>query len=121
MKKILTSAGLIVTVCLPHHAVAQGGPLTPPDAPAPTMRTLQEIWDKIGALETQTSLLQSQNAQLQSQINLLAAATVKRRGRREKVRRLVAAFALGFARALQRPTRPLSRSAERTRTPAEPA
>ena len=37
-------------------------------APAPTMKSLQEIWDKIGDLETQVTALETQN---QSLTNLL--------------------------------------------------
>jgi hypothetical protein len=36
------------------------GSLTPPGAPAPTQKSLQEIWDKIGAVEAQNLLLKSQ-------------------------------------------------------------
>lgn len=59
----------------PGTLVAQG-PLDPPEAPAPTMKSLQEIWDKIGGLETQATQLATQNAQLQKQLALLAASTV---------------------------------------------
>lgn len=53
------------------------GPLTAPGAPAPTMKTLQELWDKVGGLETtvnsqqqQVSLLQQQNSLLLSNANI---------------------------------------------------
>lgn len=59
----------------PATLVAQG-PLEPLAAPAPTMKSLQEIWDKIGGLETQATQLATQNAQLQKQLTLLAATTV---------------------------------------------
>jgi len=39
------------------------GPLDPPGAPAPTMKTLQELWDKMEALEAQNAALE---ARLQS-------------------------------------------------------
>ena len=38
------------------------------------MKSLQEIWEKIGGLETQATQLATQNAQLQKQLTLLAAA-----------------------------------------------
>ena len=34
------------------------GPLTPPGSPAPTMKTLQEIWDKLGDIETRLATLE---------------------------------------------------------------
>jgi hypothetical protein len=40
------------------------------------MKSLQEIWEKIGGLEAQVTGLQTQNAQFQAQLNLLSAATV---------------------------------------------
>ena len=48
------------------EARAQGS-LTPPGAPAPTQKSLQEIWDMLGALEMRASTLESQNATFQSQ------------------------------------------------------
>lgn len=41
---------------------ARAGDLTPPGAPAPTMKTLQEIWDRLGSLETQMQSQRSENA-----------------------------------------------------------
>jgi formylglycine-generating enzyme required for sulfatase activity len=55
--------GLILP--LPDFLRAEG-PLTPPGAPTPTMKTLQEIWDKIGDLETQVAGLEAQNAVLEN-------------------------------------------------------
>lgn len=40
------------------------------------MKSLQEIWDKIGVLETQAAQLATQNSQLRKQLTLLAASTV---------------------------------------------
>lgn len=45
------------------------GPLTPPGPPAPTMKSLQEIWDKIGGLETQNAQLSQRLQGQQSLIN----------------------------------------------------
>lgn len=54
MKRILSLlAGLLF---LPPTLRAEG-PLTPPGAPAPTMKTLQEIWDRMGELQAQMNLL----------------------------------------------------------------
>ena len=57
---------LFLALALP--AFAQG-PLTPPGSPAPTMKSLQEIWDKIGILETE-------NAALKSEVALVRRETV---------------------------------------------
>lgn len=65
----------LAILAVPATLVAQG-PLDPPEAPAPGMKSLQEIWDKIGGLETQATQLATQNAQLQKQLALLAATTV---------------------------------------------
>lgn len=54
-------------------ALAQG-PLTPPGAPAPTMKTLQELWDKIGTLETTLTNQQQQLSQSANLLNALAEA-----------------------------------------------
>ncbi len=51
-------------------AFAQGT-LVPVTAPAPTMKSLQEIWDKIGALEVQNLILQQRLMALQQQNALL--------------------------------------------------
>ena len=59
-----------------HGTLFAQGPIEPAEAPAPTMKSLQEIWDKIGGLETQAAQLATQNAQLQKQLALLSAATV---------------------------------------------
>lgn len=53
-------------------AVAQGS-LTPPGPPAPTQKSLQEIWNKVGGLETQLSLTQGDLAQLRAENRLLGA------------------------------------------------
>ena len=47
------------------------GPLTPPGAPAPTQKSLQEIWDKIGTLQNTVASQQQQLSALQQQNTLL--------------------------------------------------
>ena len=71
--KILFAA--VSSFILLNSAFGQGA-LTPPGAPAPTMKTLQEIWDKLGALETQNSQLQTLTAKLEKELTFLSAATV---------------------------------------------
>lgn len=44
------------------------GSLTPPGAPAPTMKSLQEIWDRVGDVESANAILQAQNTELQQLI-----------------------------------------------------
>lgn len=58
--------------------IAQGGPLTPSGPPAPTMRSLQEIWDKADGIEQldqsiwfKTDLIQQQMANLQARVTSL--------------------------------------------------
>lgn len=58
-------------------AMASGGvwagDLTPPGSPAPTMKTLQEIWDRLGSLENQ---VQAQRSESAAQALLLESAGV---------------------------------------------
>ena len=49
------------------------GPLLPPGAPAPTQKSLEEIWNKIGVLEAQNSSLQVQLSAV-SGLNAISAA-----------------------------------------------
>jgi hypothetical protein len=74
MKSLLSTIGLATTLAS-TGAFAQGS-LTPPGAPAPVMKSLQEIWDKLGALETQNSQLQTLTSKLEKQLTLLSASTV---------------------------------------------
>ncbi len=71
--KTACTAALIVGLSIFHltRALAQG-PLAPPAGPpAPTMKSLQEIWDKIDALETRATALETQNAMIGAQNTLL--------------------------------------------------
>ncbi len=61
---------LLLTLFPAALCLAQG-PLTPPGAPAPTQRSLQEIWNKIGVLETQLSQAQSDLTRLKADNRLL--------------------------------------------------
>ncbi len=65
MKSIIIA---ISTVTFLH---AQG-PLAPPGAPAPTQKSLQEIWDKIAIQQAQITTLQTQNASLQTQLSTVS-------------------------------------------------
>ena len=61
-----TQLAALLLVSFTASALAQGGALTPPGAPAPTMRSLQEIWDKVSTLEALAQSQQTQITQLQS-------------------------------------------------------
>ena len=60
-------AKVLALILLPSSFCFAQGPLPPPGAPAPTMKSLQEIWDKIGNLETQVGALLTLNEVLQTQ------------------------------------------------------
>ncbi len=47
------------------------GTLIPPGAPEPTQKSLQEIWDKVGGLETQVTTVQTQITALKNQNSTL--------------------------------------------------
>ena len=49
----LLLTGLLLAVVALHAE----GPLTPPGPPGPTMKSLQELWDKIGELEAQNNAI----------------------------------------------------------------
>ncbi len=72
--QFITYSLLFSTLCA-LTALGQGG-LTPSLTPAPTMKSLDEIWGKIGGLETQLSQVQAENRHLNTLVNLLSAATV---------------------------------------------
>jgi hypothetical protein len=71
------------TLLIMAGALFAQGDLTPPAGPEPTMKSLQELWDKVDSLEataikqqTQLQQIQSQNSMLQRQLTLLSIATV---------------------------------------------
>lgn len=65
-------ATLAICILPPTSFLLAQGSLTPPGAPAPTMRSLGEIWDKIGALETQTAALLTAHEQFRAEHRLLS-------------------------------------------------
>ncbi len=75
--KILRIIPLILIAISSAHAQ---GPLAAPGEPGPEMKSLQEIWDKIGGLETQVSQTQAEIAKVradnQALSSLLAATNV---------------------------------------------
>lgn len=58
--------GLLLSAAALHAE----GPLTPPGAPAPTMKTLQELWDKMEALEAQNDALANQLNAIQGVVSI---------------------------------------------------
>lgn len=58
--RLLTLACASLCLVAPNAVHAQGGSLRPPPgAPAPTMRSLQEIWDKLEQMDATHQTLQS--------------------------------------------------------------
>src|SRR5690606_35022910 len=69
MPRLLLRFVSLATCALVATASARAqGPLTPPGAPAPTQKSLQEIWDKLGAVEAKAAALEQQNTTLQNQV-----------------------------------------------------
>jgi hypothetical protein len=68
MKTNTTLPLLAAVLLLPSTYCLGQGNLNPPGAPAPTMKSLQEIWNKIGTLETQNTALQNSANSQQQQI-----------------------------------------------------
>ncbi|MFP6872224.1 MAG: hypothetical protein VCA55_01840 [Verrucomicrobiales bacterium] len=60
LENILTTAFVILVTSAGVHA--QGDLAPPTGAPAPTMKSLQEIWERIGQLESKVLSLQEENA-----------------------------------------------------------
>ncbi|MBX7208720.1 MAG: right-handed parallel beta-helix repeat-containing protein [Verrucomicrobiaceae bacterium] len=69
MRTLITSAIALLVISHSSFVIAQGGPLTPPGAPAPTMRSLQEIYDKAAAVETQGAITQTNVGAVQTSVN----------------------------------------------------
>ena len=63
---ILLTALALLTFSLP--TVQAQGPLANPGPPGPTQKSLQQIWDKIGSLETQVGQLRAQNQALSAML-----------------------------------------------------
>ena len=60
-KPNLTSVGIALFLLFSGAPIIHAqGPLDPPGPPGDTMKTLQEIWDKIGELEAQNSAIMAQ-------------------------------------------------------------
>lgn len=55
---------LLLALSLPSAALRGQGSLTPPGPPAPTQKSLQEIWDRV-------SLLEQQNTALRAEVTML--------------------------------------------------
>ncbi|MFN0130741.1 MAG: hypothetical protein ACKV19_29105 [Verrucomicrobiales bacterium] len=70
---LLFAFALLLAPCTTPRASAQGD-LTPPGAPAPTMKTLTQIWDRIGVLEAANAQQAQQIAAQTNILNALAAA-----------------------------------------------
>ena len=71
IRRIHASALIAVSLLLAAPEAGAQGPLTPPGAPVPTMKTLQQLWDELQATKISVSALRGQNTALQSQITLL--------------------------------------------------
>ena len=78
MKTNTTLPLIAAVLLLPSTCCLGQGALTPPGAPAPTQKSLQQIWDKIGTLETtvtsQQALIQQQNTLIDSMAAILGAS-----------------------------------------------
>ena len=61
-----TPLTLLTAMALTAAAAAQGSLAPPPGAPVANMKSLQELWDRIGTLQSQMTALQVQNAGLVS-------------------------------------------------------
>ena len=62
---------LVILIGLLLTAVAGAqGPLPPPGAPAPTMKTLQELWDKLSAQQAAVHAASRQNSLILSALGI---------------------------------------------------
>ena len=63
-----THSILAATLCATASVHAQGT-FPPPSGPTvPTQKSLQELWDKMGTLQTQLNTLQAQQNTIQAQL-----------------------------------------------------
>ena len=67
-RRFVTAAALWL---LAVPALLGQGNLTPPGTPAPTMKSLQEIWEKVGVLETTVTEQRAQITEIKQQNILL--------------------------------------------------
>ena len=72
LAKVMTVV-LLAVMGMATNGWAQGS-LTPPGAPATTMKTLEEIWNQIGAAQSQIAQLQNQLAAVSNRVTTLTAA-----------------------------------------------
>ena len=70
----LVAPALVVSIGLHTWPVRGQGSLAPPGPPAPTMRSMQEIWDRMATPEAQTAALQNQVNAMQCQISAFLEA-----------------------------------------------
>ena len=66
IRRIHAIALIAVSLLLAAPELGAQGPLTPPGVPAPTMKSLQEIWNELQATKTSVSALQGQVTALQA-------------------------------------------------------
>ena len=71
MKTNATLPLLAVVLLVQSSRCFGQGSLTPPGSPAPTQKSLQEIWDRIGTLETTVSALETTVSTLESNVSTL--------------------------------------------------
>jgi len=67
---------LLLMLAWAPHAFSQGS-LTPPGGPAPSMKSLQQIWDKLEDLESDNASLKSQVAGFETQQSLLTSVVLE--------------------------------------------
>ena len=71
IRRIHANAVVAVSLLLAAPELGAQGLLTPPGAPVPTMKTLQQLWDELQILKANDTAQQAQVAAVQSQVMLL--------------------------------------------------